>query len=159
MIPAIPVLVTDAPANASLAVVRSLGRRGVPVGVCAFEDEFNLASYSRWATDCLTLPSPTRDADGFIAALIRVLETGKYPIVFPTTERTIQLIAATRDRIPTWVRIPMPGPDALATVLDKQRTAALAERVGVSIPGTWCPYRWSALTCTTSRPTPASSSR
>ena len=28
-----PVLVTDAPANASLAVVRSLGRRGIPVGV------------------------------------------------------------------------------------------------------------------------------
>lgn len=139
MTPAIPVLVTDAPANASLAVVRSLGRRGVPVGVCAFEDEFNLAAYSRWATDCLTLPSPTRDADGFIAALISVLETGKYPIVFPTTERTIQLIAAARDRMPTWVRIPMPGPDALATVLDKQRTAALAERVGVSIPGTWCP--------------------
>ena len=30
-----PVLVTDAPANASLAVVRSLGRRGIPVGVVA----------------------------------------------------------------------------------------------------------------------------
>ena len=134
-----PVLVTDAPANASLAVVRSLGRRGVPVGVCTFEGEFNLAAYSRWAAESVSLPSPTRDAEGFIEALTQVLETGKYPIVFPTTERTIQLIASARDRLPTWVRIPMPGPDALATVLDKQRTAALAERVGVSIPRTWCP--------------------
>lgn len=134
-----PVLVTDAPANASLAVVRSLGRRGVPVGVCTFDGEFNLAAYSRWASEALTLPSPTREPEGFIGALTRVLETGKYPIVFPTTERTIQLIAAARDSLPTWVRIPMPGPDALATVLDKQRTAELAERVGVSIPQTWCP--------------------
>ena len=89
-----PVLVTDAPANASLAVVRSLGRRGVPVGVCAFAGEFNLAGYSRWAAESLRLPSPTDNADGFITGLRRLLETGKYPIVFATTERTIQLIAA-----------------------------------------------------------------
>ena len=133
------VLVTDAPANASLAVVRSLGRRGVPVGVCAFHGEFNLAAYSRWATESLTLPSPTRDPEGFIGALTRLLETGKYPIVFPTTERTIQLIAAACDRLPSWIRIPIPGPEALATVLDKQRTTELARRVGVPIPQTWCP--------------------
>jgi predicted ATP-grasp superfamily ATP-dependent carboligase len=134
-----PVLVTDAPANASLAVVRSLGRRGVPVGVCAFDGEFNLASYSRWTAESIKLPSPTRDASGFIRALTRLLETGKYPIVLPTTERTIQLIAGARESLPTWVRIPMPGPEALATALDKQRTAALAEQLGVSVPRTWCP--------------------
>jgi predicted ATP-grasp superfamily ATP-dependent carboligase len=133
------VLVTDAPANASLAVVRSLGRRGVLVGVCAFDGEFNIASYSRWTAESITLPSPTRDADGFIDALTRLLETGKYPIVFPTTERTIQLIAAARERLPSGVRIPMPGPDALATALDKQRTIALADAVGVPVPRTWCP--------------------
>jgi predicted ATP-grasp superfamily ATP-dependent carboligase len=134
-----PVLVTDAPANASLAVVRSLGRRGVPVGVCAFAGEFNLAGYSRWAAESLRLPSPTDNADGFIAGLRRLLETGKYPIVFATTERTIQLIAAARASLPSWVRIPMPGPDAIASVLDKQRTAELAEHLGVSVPATWCP--------------------
>ena len=139
------VLVTDAPANASLAVVRSLGRRGVPVGVCTFEGEFNLAAYSRWAAESVALPSPTRDPAGYIDALIRVLETGKYAIVFPTTERTIQLIASARDRLPTWLRVPMPGPDALATVLDKQRTAALAEAVGVPIPRTWCPENADAV--------------
>ena len=136
---AIPVLVTDAPANASLAVVRSLGRRGVPVGVCSFADEFNLAAYSRWAVDSLTLPSPTHRADDFVDALKKLLETGKYPIVFATTERTIQLITAARASLPSWVDIPMPGSEALETVLDKQRTAAVAERVGVPIPRTWSP--------------------
>jgi predicted ATP-grasp superfamily ATP-dependent carboligase len=134
-----PVLVTDAPANASLAVVRSLGRRGVPVGVCAFPNEFNLAAYSRWATESFTLPSPTDHADRFIDALRRLLETGKYPIVFATTERTIQLIAAARASLPSWVRIPMPDGDAIPTVLDKERTTALAARLGVPIPATWCP--------------------
>jgi predicted ATP-grasp superfamily ATP-dependent carboligase len=139
MKPSAPVLVTDAPSNATLAVVRSLGRRGVPVGVCGFADEFNLASFSRWATESFTLPSPSRDTAGFIGALQHLLETGKYPILFPTTERTIQLVAAARDRLPAWVRIPIPDADALATVVDKERTAALAERVGVRVPRTWCP--------------------
>lgn len=139
MKPPAPVLVTDAPSNATLAVVRSLGRRGIPVGVCGFADEFNLAGFSRWASECFTLPSPSRDARGFIDGVGRLLESGKYPIVFPTTERTIQLIAAARDRLPDWVRIPIPDAEALATVVDKERTAALAERVGVPVPRTWCP--------------------
>ena len=48
-----PVLVTDTPANASLAVVRSLGRRGVPVGLCAFADDLpGIPSVvSRWFHD------------------------------------------------------------------------------------------------------------
>jgi predicted ATP-grasp superfamily ATP-dependent carboligase len=134
-----PVLVTDAPSNATLAVVRSLGRRGIPVGVCGFADEFNLAGFSRWASERFTLPSPSRDPAGFIDALEELLATGKYPVLFPTTERTIQLIAAARDRLPSWVRIPIPESEALATVFDKERTMALAERVGVPIPRSWCP--------------------
>jgi len=134
-----PVLVTDAPSNATLAVVRSLGRRGIPVGVCGFADEFNLASFSRWASESVTLPSPSRDAAGFVGALGHLLEGGRYPIVFPTTERTIQLVAAARDRLPAWVRLPIPDAGALATVLDKERTVTLAERLGVSVPRTWCP--------------------
>jgi predicted ATP-grasp superfamily ATP-dependent carboligase len=134
-----PVLVTDAPSNASLAVVRSLGRRGVPVGVCAFAGEFNLASFSRWASESWTLPSPSREPAGFIGELARLLETGKYPIVFPTTDRTIRLIGHARDRLPSWVRVPIAGDHAMRTVFDKQRTAELAERLGVPVPRTWCP--------------------
>lgn len=134
-----PVLVTDAPSNATLAVVRSLGRRGIPVGVCGFADEFNLSSYSRWASQSFTLPSPSRDAAGFIDALAELLQTGKFPILFPTTERTIQLVAAARDRLPSWVRIPIPDAGALATVVDKERTVALAQRVDVPVPRSWCP--------------------
>jgi predicted ATP-grasp superfamily ATP-dependent carboligase len=141
----VPVLVTDAPANATLAVVRSLGRRGIPVGVCGFADEFNLAWFSRWTSERLTLPSPSRDADGFVEALAALLESGKYPIVFPTTERTIQLVAAARARFPAWVQVPIPATESLLGVLDKERTTALAARVGVPVPRTWCPQSADAV--------------
>jgi predicted ATP-grasp superfamily ATP-dependent carboligase len=134
-----PVLVTDAPSNASLAVVRSLGRRGVPVGVGTFAGEFNLAGYSRWAAESCPLPSPSQEPAAFIEALAALLEGGKYPIVFPTTDRTIQLVSEARHRLPTWVQIPIADAHALGTVLDKARTGALAAQVGVPIPRTWCP--------------------
>ena len=58
----------------------------------------NLASFSRWTAESTTLPSPSRYAAGFIGELARLLEKGSYPVLFPTTERTIQLVAAARDR-------------------------------------------------------------
>lgn len=147
----VPVLVADGPSNASLAVVRSLGRRGIPVGVCTFADEFNLAAFSRWTSETVALPSPTRDAAGFIDGLGCALAAGKYPIVFPTTERTIQLITTARDRLPSWMKIPIPDTHAVTTVVDKQRTVALAQRLGVAVPRTWCPASAAAADALASR--------
>jgi predicted ATP-grasp superfamily ATP-dependent carboligase len=140
-----PVLVTDAPSNANLAVVRSLGRRGIPVGVCGFEGEFNLSFHSRYVQERLHLPSPALDPAGFLESLQALLVTGKYPILFPTTERTIQLVAAHRERFPPWVRIPIAPREAIETVLDKEATLALAQRLGVPTPRTWCPEGPTAL--------------
>src|SRR4030095_5672639 len=140
-----PVLVTDAPSNANLAVVRSLGRRGIPVGVCGFEGEFNLSFHSRYVQERLHLPSPALDPAGFLESLQALLVTGKYPILFPTTERTIQLVAAHRERFPPWMRIPIAPREAIETVLDKEATLALAQRLGVPTPRTWCPEGPTAL--------------
>lgn len=134
-----PVLLTDAPSNANLAAVRSLGRRGIPLGVCGFEGEFNLSFHSRYVQERLHLPSPALNPAGFLEGLQAVLVTGKYPVLFPTTERTIQLVSAHRELLPSWVRIPIAPREAIETVLDKEATLALAQRLGVPAPRTWCP--------------------
>ena len=135
----VPVLVTDAPSNANLAVVRSLGRRGIPVGVCGFRGEFNLSFHSRYAEERLLVPSPASDPSGFMRRLTGVLATGRYPLLFPTTERTIQLVSAHRDELPPSVTVPLPEREALETVLDKERTVTLARSLGVPVPATWFP--------------------
>jgi predicted ATP-grasp superfamily ATP-dependent carboligase len=134
-----PVLAMDAPSNANLAVVRSLGRRGIPVGVLGFAGEFNLSFYSRYARERITLPSPARDAGATIEALARILAAGRYPILFPTTERTIQLVSANRAALPGRVTLPIPTPEAIEVAQDKERTVALARRLGVPTPVTCCP--------------------
>lgn len=133
------VLLTDAPSNATLAALRSLGRRGVPVGVCGFEGEFNLSFHSRYVGERLLLPSPTLDAPGFVRKLGEVLASGRYPVLFPTSERTIQLVSASRDSLPPSVRLPIPSREAVEVAQDKERTLALARSVGVPAPTTWCP--------------------
>jgi predicted ATP-grasp superfamily ATP-dependent carboligase len=140
-----PVLVTDAPSNANLAVVRSLGRQGIPVGVCGFEGEFNLSFHSRYVQERVFLPSPARDPSGFLGGLRALLVTGKYPILFPTTDRTIQLVAAHRAELPAWIRVPIAPQAAIETALDKEATLTLARRLGVPTPRTWCPAGPAAL--------------
>ncbi|MGH9364425.1 MAG: ATP-grasp domain-containing protein [Thermoanaerobaculia bacterium] len=133
------VLLTDAPSNANLAVVRSLGRRGIPIGVCGIEGEFNLSFYSRYASECFTVPSPNADPSGYLRAVTAILRAGRYSVLFPTTERTIKLISAWRDVIPEQVRLPIPDREALDVALDKEQTMALAKELGVPLPATWCP--------------------
>lgn len=135
----VAVLVTDAPSNANLAVVRSLGRRGIPIGVCGIDGEFNLSFHSRYASECFTVPSPNMDPSGYLSAVTAILRAGRYSVLFPTTERTIKLISAQRDVIPEQVRLPIPDREALDVALDKEQTVALAKELGVPLPATWCP--------------------
>src|SRR6187399_1879004 len=52
-----------------LAVVRSLGRRGIPV--CVIDDERSIARASRYATHAIDVPS-LRDDAGVVAAVLRI---------------------------------------------------------------------------------------
>ena len=133
------VLLTDAPSNANLAAARALGRRGIRVGVCQFEGEFNLSSYSRYVGERMTLPSPSREPAAFIAGLARALEGSAYSVVFPTTERTMQLVSEHRGDLPAGVALPIPDRDAVEVARDKERTADLARSLGVPVPATWWP--------------------
>jgi predicted ATP-grasp superfamily ATP-dependent carboligase len=133
------VLLTDAPANATLAAARALGRRGLRVGVCTFEGEFNLAAHSRYVAERVPLPSPATAPAEFAAGLARACRAGNYAAVFPTTERTMQVVSDHRDELPAGVALPIPDREAVETARDKGLTADLARSVGVPVPTTWWP--------------------
>ncbi|HKN47470.1 MAG TPA: hypothetical protein VJ144_05820, partial [Candidatus Polarisedimenticolia bacterium] len=92
------VLVTDACGNHALAVVRSLGRRGIRVAAadsawCA------KALFSRYCSARAIYPSATRSLPEFLAGLLRLLERLKPDLLVPMTERTIMAILAGRTAV------------------------------------------------------------
>lgn len=126
------VLVLDADQPSSLAVVRSLGRRGLRVEV-ASTDSNALARRSRHVARSWVYPDPLASADSFVTWLDGHVKAHAYDLVVPLTERTVVPLSHAKARFAADL-IAVADPEALAQVIDKEQTLALAARLGIKVP-------------------------
>lgn len=127
-----PVLVLDADQPSALAIVRSLSRRGLQVSVAASLPGA-LAGRSRHAREALVYPDPLREAAGFVDWLAALQAARGFGLVVPVTERSLVPLARERARFDAQLLAIAPN-DALEQALDKERTVALAQRLGIPVP-------------------------
>lgn len=121
-----------------LGIVRSLGRRGVPV--CVIDDERSIARHSKYATHSVRVDD-LRDQDRSVEA---VIEVGRRLgldgwVLYPTREETVAAFAHHRDRLSKLYRVPTPAWSTVQWAWDKRNTYRLAEQLGVPVPRTWYP--------------------
>ena len=139
------VLVTDASGNHALAVIRSLGQRGIRV-VAADSSRFTQGGFSRFCARRALYPSPVRGIREFQAGLLRMIETIRPAVLMPMTERTLTALASVRHEIESRVTLaPLPSRRALEVAFDKQATVDLAASLGVAVPRTIAIRRLSDL--------------
>jgi len=130
------VLVTDADGNHALAVVRSLGARGLRVAAAGSAWSAK-ALWSRYCRRRGLYPSPARSVRAFRAALDRMLETLRPAVLMPMDEQTIMALAPERAALEARVdALPLAAPDALRTAFDKRETVRLAALLDVPVPAT-----------------------
>jgi predicted ATP-grasp superfamily ATP-dependent carboligase len=133
------VLVTDAGGNHALAVVRSLGRRGIRV-VAADSMWCAKAAFSRYCAARALYPPATRGVADFLAGVLRILERVKPDLLMPMTERTILGLLTGRDAVESRARLaPLPSEEALGIAFDKEQTLRLARSLGIPAPRTIAP--------------------
>ena len=129
------VLVTDGSQRSTLALVRSLGKKGIKVTVG--EDSTPcLASVSKYAYESFQYPSPADNPDGFIADLKRKVESGTYDVLIPMTDVTSYLIGMHQQELSEHVRIPMVDKETFEKASDKAETVRLAQQLDVPVPQT-----------------------
>jgi predicted ATP-grasp superfamily ATP-dependent carboligase len=121
-----------------LGIVRSLGRRGIPI--CVIDDEWSIARFSRYATYHAKYPD-LRDPAKLIAA---VLETGRRLkldgwVLFPTREETVAAFSHAREELGREFRVPTPQWSSVQWAWDKRFTHKLAVELGIPTPRTWAP--------------------
>lgn len=129
------VLVLDANQRSALAVVRSLGRHGVPL-LTADAVPRALAGCSRYSQRYCPLPTPARDPARFTAAVAELCRQQDIGIVLPMIELTATLLLEHRERLPD-IRIPLPELPVLDRLADKCSLMRLAESLQIPIPRTW----------------------
>ncbi len=119
-----------------LGVVRSLGRRGVPVGVV--DDEASIARYSSYTCFSERLPC-LKDPEKTFRALMDVAERRGLLgwVLFPTRDETVAMISQYRKELCKVYRVTTPKEQTIQWFWDKRKTYELASRLGIPAPRTW----------------------
>ena len=136
------VIITDVRYRMSLALIRSLGQAGAEVVTCEGERcKGNAASpalgaLSRYASRHVWLP----EGPGYLDALADLCrETGEAqgcrPALLPVGAGTLGLLAGNRERFEGLCGLCIPTAKQLDLFNDKARVSALAEALGVPVPG------------------------
>ena len=121
-----------------LGIVRSLGRRDIPV--CIIDDESSIARFSRYATHSIGVPSlreETRTVDAVMEIGQRLNLKGW--VLYPTRDETVAAFARYQPLLRESFRVPTPGWETMKWVWDKRNTYRLANELGIPTPKTWYP--------------------
>ena len=124
-------LVLGADSPIGLTVVRELGARGVPVTAHGRSDRA-LGRFSRFSQAFVLDPRPLAQWLQAYVAQHRIAA------VMAVSEGHLLELAAMKDAL-SECQVLSPDADALAAVLDKTRTLALAASLGMAVPASWQP--------------------
>jgi predicted ATP-grasp superfamily ATP-dependent carboligase len=128
--------VTDGEQRPTLAVVRALGRARIPV-IVGTEHPPCLAGVSRYCIRTVRYPSPLTEPETFRVFLEQEMRSGRYRVLLPMTDVTIQLLAPRNESTSLPVCLPIPCNRKIQLVQDKQQLLKLAERLGIPFPKTY----------------------
>ena len=121
-----------------LGIVRSLGRRGVPV--CVIDDERSIARYSRYTTISKLTPSLLKASDTTETLLATGREHGLCGwVLYPTRDEQVAALSQYREELLKVFRVPTPPWESVKWFWDKRNTYAMAEKLGIPTPRTWYP--------------------
>lgn len=122
--------------EAGLAVIRSLGRAGLPV-VAVVSADLERAQHSRHARTVVRSPDPADQARDYVDLLLRLADGPG--VLFPTTDESLEAVAAHREELAARHLVACPSHAAAQLFLDKEGTSDAAAKAGVDAPRTASP--------------------
>ena len=129
------VLITNAEDWISLAICRSLRRKGIVVGLASHDSEA-MSFSSRYAEKKHIYTTPSVDEDMFIEDLVSVLKNEGYDYIIPTNDITLMAVSSRRKELEPYVKVPLASHQAIEACDDKTKTIRLAEENGIPCPKT-----------------------
>jgi len=154
------VLVTDGHFRKTLAVVRSLGQKGVQVTV-GERTFLNTSFFSKYCAKRLVYPSLRRFPNQFVEFLLKEVKKNPYDCLFPMEEETLLLLAKYHSEISQYTYLLSPDLKKIEFVRDKRNLMEFAGTHGIPTPKTFyhppSSTLWSNETNSTGRALPLDS--
>ena len=121
-----------------LGIVRSLGRKGIPI--CILDDEYSISRYSRYATYGIRVPD-LRNENNVVETLVylgRQLNLRGW-VLFPTRDELVATLSRHKATLSEVFRVPTPAWETVKWVWNKRNTYRLAHELKIPIPESWFP--------------------
>ena len=130
-------LVTNARSASSLAVIRSLGRRGIEVtGASDSKDDFPL--YSKYCRKKILLRTNPNDVEMRMDELLDLVKKNKFDVFLPLMSENLLLeLAKRKNDFEQYTRLALPSYDQLTILNNKAKVALLLDELGIPHPNTY----------------------
>ncbi len=124
--------------SSALAVIRALGRAGIPVvNVCHSRREN--AAASRYVAERVLAPDPVLHPADYVEALKSVGRRHRGGLLVPSSDEALTVVAQHHDELSEWFVVGCMEWELTDRCLDKQRTHAIAESAGIPVPRGFSP--------------------
>jgi predicted ATP-grasp superfamily ATP-dependent carboligase len=130
------VLVTDAQMRSSLAVIRSLGKKGLKV-TASEETRFTTGFFSKYCSDKIVYPNPKKEEEKFVEKLLKTVKNGDYDVLFPVADNCLKPIIDNREELSKYIKIALPDTETFMNGYDKGNTLKIALKNGIPCPETY----------------------
>jgi len=129
------VLVLGDDPSVCLAVVRSLGRRGLTVSL-GTQDNTSIVERSRYLSGVIVFPPIASGSQPWCDKLAGILQQQKYDLIIPVADGCLVPVMQQRARFEALAKFAIPDELGFQTTYLKQNTIAMAQRLEVPVPRT-----------------------
>jgi len=130
------VFVADAQMRSSLAIIRSLGSKGLNV-TAGEETSYATGLFSKYCHNKKIYPSPYREPNTFIQYILDEVKINQYDVIFPVTPATVLPIVKRMDEFSKHTVVPYPKYEILSRAMDRIETFRSAQENGIPCPKTY----------------------
>lgn len=123
-----------------LAVIRALGGMGVPIVAIVYQETEDMGYVSKYVSEKIAAPHPEKFEDQFVALLEDQAERLGGGILIPTSDETLVAVSRHKARLERHYRVACTEWGITEQFVDKKRTYALADAIGVPAPKTTIPH-------------------
>ena len=121
-----------------LAVIRSLGARGVPVVVMQYDDR-DVGHVSKHVRELIRVPHPEQEEACFVDRVISQAPRFGRGLLVPASDAAVASISRHKDLLEQHYIVACADWSVTRLAIEKERTYALAEEAGVAVPKTIVP--------------------
>ncbi|MBP2133113.1 putative ATP-grasp superfamily ATP-dependent carboligase [Methanomicrobium sp. W14] len=130
------VFIADGAERTSLAIARSLGKRGIEVH-CGESYRFSTTALSKYCKKSFIYPDPQKDCKRFIDSLEKILKAEKYDALYSSREVSTIPISYNKERLDHYTKVVFPDYPQMLMTHDKSKTIKLANEIGIPTPKTY----------------------